>query len=93
MDISSIINFTEASAENILVVSLLVIMAAYVLNVLFTATSKGIGLTSDKSDIDPTTLPCVPEEVAEAIEDESDVAVEGEGSEDKLSQGDETKED
>ena len=85
MDLSSLIDFTEASAEKILVVSLLVIMVAYVLNVMFTATSQGIGLTSQKSDIDPTTLPCVPEEVAEAVE--------GEGDEDEGEEGDETKED
>lgn len=85
MDLGALIDFTEASAEKILVVSLLVIMVAYVLNVMFTATKQGIGLTSQSSDIDPTTLPCVPEEVLEAVEAEDD--------EDEGEEGDETKED
>eukprot|EP00951_Prasinocladus_malaysianus_P047883 scaffold652335_cov37-Prasinocladus_malaysianus.AAC.1 len=70
LDLSSIINLTEASAEKVIVVSLLVIMIAYVGNVLITARKQGIVLTGDDSGIEPTSLPSVPEEVAETVEAE-----------------------
>uniref|UniRef100_A0A7S1SWW0 Uncharacterized protein n=1 Tax=Tetraselmis chuii TaxID=63592 RepID=A0A7S1SWW0_9CHLO len=44
-----------------MIVSLLVVMVAYVLNVLRTANKAGITLTDEPSDIDPVSLHAVPE--------------------------------
>mmetsp|Transcript_24911 Transcript_24911/g.69453 ORF Transcript_24911/g.69453 Transcript_24911/m.69453 type:complete len:90 (-) Transcript_24911:87-356(-) len=82
--LAKLIDFTENSAEKILVVSLLVVMVVYVLSLITTAMRQGIGITGQDSGIDPTSLPAVPEEVAEAVASEQ---------EEEEEEGDTTKED
>lgn len=79
LDVSKLIDLTEASAEKIIVVSLLVAMMAYVINILVTSIGQGIGITREDSGIEPTTLPSVPEEPAEGVDSEGDGDGEGEG--------------